>query len=80
MTPSEHATAAANLLAITPAAGDFRSPARNARLAAVHAVLATKAGTGTNYTSAETELTSAAQSTGIDANIERAHAFALLAS
>ncbi len=79
MTPAQHATEAASLLAATHAAADNASPARYARLAAVHAVLATKTGTGTNYTTAETELTRAATDTGTDANALRAHAYALLA-
>ncbi|MCW2738863.1 hypothetical protein [Nocardioides sp.] len=49
-------------------------------LAEVHAILAGKAGTGGNYTSAEAELVTAATNTGTDYNMARAKAFALLAS
>lgn len=79
MTPAQHATEAANLLAATTAPADSITGRRNARLAQVHAVLSTKAGTGSNYTSAETELTFAATPTGTTANLDRAHAYALLA-
>lgn len=80
-TPSSHANDAAALLAAATAFGDDASLRRNAQLAGVYAVLAGKAGTGSNYTSAETELatcTTAPWSFG--SSIERARAFALLAT
>ena len=57
MTPAQHATAAAQALT------DAKTPVYNgiphARLAQVHAVLSKKAGTGTDYTTAEQLLASA---------------------
>jgi hypothetical protein len=51
MTPAAHATAAAQALA------DAKAPTANgipyARLALIHAVLSKKAGTGSDYTTAE---------------------------
>ena len=60
MTPAAHATAATTELAnSTAATTDPTESAVHARAAAVHAVLAGKAGTGANYTNAETELSAA---------------------
>jgi hypothetical protein len=80
MTPENHATAANDLLTATAAHGDSVTATRNAQQAVVHALLATKAGTGPAYSSAEAELVIAATPTGTTANLARAHAYALLAS
>jgi hypothetical protein len=63
MTPEQHATAAdAELNKSTAPGARVETRTRYARIALVHAVLATKAGTGSDYTDAETLLAAGAAS------------------
>ena len=79
MTPAEHATEAAEQLALSTQATEMHSRTRYARLAQVHATLAHAAGTGDDYATAEEMLASAKSAPWSGHLIDQALAHATLA-
>ncbi|TFV67222.1 UNVERIFIED_ORG: hypothetical protein E4P37_03430 [Bacillus sp. AZ43] len=74
MTPAQHATEAA--ASLTRAKTPVRNGVPHARIAVVHAVLSKKAGTGTDYTTAEQLLLdgeAAPRTDAIDQALAHAH-------